>query len=198
MNSILKQILTNVSHGTKIAVTIKGHEHFFTAGSVVGYAIENGDDPYAAALHCHANGHNAHWFNADAVVISSSAAHRDADAAKRAAAIRVKFDDCVAFEGAVFKLVPANNDNVGLVAIDAMTQIEMVKAEVIRRNGGPLPEHGTVYARKRRGKKLSFAVSGPTLDAAWEMIAWQNVPADTVYVWVGHDTGAQHVLERAA
>lgn len=83
----------------------------YMPGSAASYALEYNDCPIAAYSDCVAKGHETHWINACASVISSSpAAQKDV--------IGVKPGDRVLFEGRIFEIIATPNRNLGLNFID--------------------------------------------------------------------------------
>jgi len=131
----LKKILPTIKHGDKIRVDgfYRDMDKEFRAGSVVGYAMQNGEDPYAAVLRNEEmkakftyNEYKSHWLNAEATVLMSEAyvELRAKQAAERAAAPRCKLGDWVIFDGIVFQLDRDHNQNVRLkrVPVDEVNQ----------------------------------------------------------------------------
>jgi hypothetical protein len=82
--------------------------HFFTLGSVVSYALTNGEDPIAATERAIGNRHQLHWANQNAVCI------HDGPHTKKTV-IGLNWDDVIRFEGHLFSLAHDHNDNVRLV-----------------------------------------------------------------------------------
>ena len=108
----LSRKLPKFQHGMYMVIRMKEYQ----AGSVVGYAIECGEDPYKAVLRSEQNGHTASrlWINACAVVISGHAAVAKRNADRYNSLPRYDIGDVVMFEGNVVRLVKAPNDNIGL------------------------------------------------------------------------------------
>lgn len=42
--------------------------------------------------------------------------------------------------------------------------------------------HGTLFLRKRRGRKRNFMIGGPTLDQAQSYVRWETVKAEGLVV----------------
>jgi len=78
-------------------------------GSVVGFAIKNGQDPIAAYNEAVKQGHEVHYaFGVGASITSH-------DAPKEAKRIAVEYGDIIEFHGQAFVIEKANNDNIDLV-----------------------------------------------------------------------------------
>lgn len=84
--------------------------HSFKIGSVVGYAIKNGDDPMAAVEHAEANGHDLEYVFGLGTSISNQ---RHEKGEKFALA----WGDEIGFHGKRFRLEKAPNQNVRLVPV---------------------------------------------------------------------------------
>jgi hypothetical protein len=121
----LKKVLVTIKHGDKVRVDgfYRDMDKEFRAGSVVGYAMQNGEDPYAAVVRNEENRvkftyteYKSHWFNAEATCLMSEAyvELRAKQAAERDAAPRCKLGDWVIFDGIVFQLDRDHNQNVRL------------------------------------------------------------------------------------
>lgn len=84
--------------------------HWFRVGSVVSYALAYCEDPIATYARAKEKGHNLHWLNAMAVSITNQ---------RRAKERRVgmSWGDEVAFEGRLFRIEKAPNQNARLVDI---------------------------------------------------------------------------------
>lgn len=81
----------------------------YKIGSVVGYALENGEDPIAAYNHAVQMGHELHYIFGLGACISDSRRER-----KRV--IKVTIGMTVHFHGELFTIETAPNDNLKLVA----------------------------------------------------------------------------------
>jgi len=46
---------------------------------------------------------------------------------------------------------------------------------------------GTIYTRKKKGRKYTFICGGPTLEQAPTYIRWENIDANTMVFWGSHD-----------
>jgi hypothetical protein len=103
-------------HGTKFCMPYKSRNHgilwhFFTLGSVIGYAVDKGDDPLAALVQAKDRGHKLHWANANAVCIDNMKREKET-------AFALDFGDIILFEGIRFRLDRAPNDNVALTPVE--------------------------------------------------------------------------------
>lgn len=114
---------------------VKHGDSMFRAGSVVGYAIQSGEDPYLAVVrnekHQAANKwtqYKTHWLNAEAVVICAYKWHHDKTAAERKAAPEVAIGQVVVFDGRLWKISSEPNRNLGLVALSEQASIDHVVA----------------------------------------------------------------------
>ena len=106
-------------HGDKIAIPFESRSHgtlyhFFTLGTVAGYAIQNGEDPVEAIERCKQHmierpydGHKLYWANANAVVISNMKMEKEEVPG-------FNFGDEIILQGKVFVLERAPNNNVKL------------------------------------------------------------------------------------
>lgn len=93
-------------------------------GSVVGYALHNGEDPVAAVLRTQEkmqkrpyDGHKMVWINLSSVTMCADKGFYEAEAAKRAEMPNLNTGDVIEFEGNKYEIVPANNRNFGLKKI---------------------------------------------------------------------------------
>lgn len=84
----------------------------YTLGSVVSYAMQYNNDPVQAVDRARANGHRLHWANHDATVISSNPPPKHTR-------YGLQWGDYIKFEGRIFQLQKAPNDNVSLVEVPA-------------------------------------------------------------------------------
>lgn len=100
----------NIHHGDSFMLKPKGskHWHEFVAGSAVGYALENNEDPIKAFEQCRQRGHKTHWINGCSVSLT---AHKQA----KKKFVGLAFGDIVRFEGRFFILESDWNQNVTLI-----------------------------------------------------------------------------------
>jgi hypothetical protein len=108
-------VWARLKHGSKFAVPYQSRNHgilhkHFSLGSVVGYAVECGDDPLAELERAKERGHKLHWANASATVLS---AHQRA----KETVFVLNLGDTITFEGIRFRLDPDHNDNIKLTNI---------------------------------------------------------------------------------
>lgn len=107
-------------HGDKIAIPFQSRSHgtlyhFYTLGTVAGYAIQNGEDPEEAIARCkrqmiedrHA-GHKLYWANQNAVCLHNGPVRKEEVPG-------FEFGDTLILQGKVFRLEPAPNNNCKLV-----------------------------------------------------------------------------------
>lgn len=87
----------------------KKHLGTYTVGSVVSYALEYNENPIEEYNRCVANGHATHWINSDGATISNM--KKDPYDV-----IEVDYGDVVMFEGVLFTIEKAPNNNLKLVA----------------------------------------------------------------------------------
>lgn len=80
----------------------------FTAGSVVSYALENGQCPVHAIDDARSKDHKLHWLNASSTMLT-------AEPRPQEQLIEIAVDQVVCFEGSLFKIRPAPNQNLELV-----------------------------------------------------------------------------------
>lgn len=80
----------------------------FTVGTVIGYALRNGDDPVEAIDQARANGHELVWINANGAVLS-------AERRPSLGHIIIQLGDRVRLEGRVYTIAAAPNRNLKLV-----------------------------------------------------------------------------------
>lgn len=102
-------------HGEVIAIPFESQRHgtlyhFFTLGTVAGYAIQNGEDPFPAVEDAKARGHDLYWVNANAVCLSARPIAKEHVPG-------FKFGDIIILQGHRFRLDPAANNNVKLVEL---------------------------------------------------------------------------------
>lgn len=110
-------------HGDKIAIPYESRRHgtlwhFYTLGTVAGYAVHNGEDPIEAVEDCKRkmieqphNGHKLYWANANAVCISNQVRAKDQVPG-------FNWGDEIILQGKRFTLAKAPNDNCSLVPVD--------------------------------------------------------------------------------
>jgi len=108
----LRSKLPVICHGMTLLI----NDREYQAGSIVGYALERGDDPYKEVLRSEENGHTESrlWINACSICITNSREINERNARRIRDALKLKLGDLVIFEGNVVKLVKAPNQNVGL------------------------------------------------------------------------------------
>lgn len=106
-------------HGDKIALPFESRSHgtqyhFFTLGTIAGYAIQNGEDPIEAIDHCKRmmvehpyDGHKLYWANANAVCIHNGPYTKEEVPG-------FEFGDEIILQGKKFILRPDHNQNVKL------------------------------------------------------------------------------------
>ena len=93
-----------VAHGE--TATIGNRRYIF--GSAASYALQYNDCPVEAYNRAIENGHETHWANLIAAVLTSEG--RAPEPTKH----DISIDDVVYFEGRLFAVKPANNSNVTL------------------------------------------------------------------------------------
>ena len=110
-----KQKLESESHvvfkaGDVVALEGKRAYKMYTFGSVESYALKYDKCPTVSYNEAVARGHETHWLNANAVSITSE---------KREQKIyeEIKVDDEIMFEGVVFVVKSAPNNNLELVRV---------------------------------------------------------------------------------
>jgi len=108
----LRSRLPVICHGMTLVINRREYQ----AGSVTGYALQCGDDPYEAVVRSERNGHTESrlWINPMPTVITSS---REVNARQNKRiddALHLKIGDLVIFEGNVIRLTNAPNQNIGL------------------------------------------------------------------------------------
>ncbi len=86
----------------------RGYYHTFRPGSVVSYALEYNECPIEAVADAKAKGHQLHWIQACASVITAH--HRDAELL-----IEVTIGMKVRFEGLIATIERDHNNNLKLV-----------------------------------------------------------------------------------
>jgi hypothetical protein len=108
--SELTSKVLKIKHGDKV----KFEGRYYTAGSVVGYAIERGDDPVDCLLLAVSRHNITHWFNLDCTVLCANDVLRTQYQAERDAAIEVTCQQVINFEGRYCAIGRAPNNNVSL------------------------------------------------------------------------------------
>lgn len=90
-------------------------------GGVVGYALYNKEDPVEAVLDTARkmkeqpyNGHRMVWVRVISTVITSSKSYYEREEAARAAMPKLSTGDHIRFEGKVYQITPAHNNNFDL------------------------------------------------------------------------------------
>lgn len=101
----------------------------YRIASVIGYALDSGDDPIEAYERSKERGEELHWANQCGTMIA-------ANSRKGADRIQVKTGQLVNYEGLVFRIDPAPNDNVRLV------EVGKVKYTAWEKNGSAAAEYG--------------------------------------------------------
>jgi hypothetical protein len=114
-----------MKHGSRFAIPMKTARHgilhkHFTLGSVIGYAVECGDDPIANLERAKERGHDLHWANANAVTLTAH--KRDKERV-----FVLNYGDVITFEGIRFRLDKANNDNVKLTEVGRVDDISRIE-----------------------------------------------------------------------
>lgn len=96
--------------GDKLGLMRAGGDYYdqYSISSVVSYAMEYHEDPIAAVDRARANGHELHWINHSATVLTSHKRPQET-------LIEVFIGMVVSFEGRLFKIAAAPNDNLKLV-----------------------------------------------------------------------------------
>jgi hypothetical protein len=104
-----------LKHGSIIAVPYQSRNHGilhkrFKLGSVIGYAVECGDDPLAELERAKGRGHALHWANAMAVTLHNGPVTKET-------VFVVNHGDTITFEGIRFRIDPDHNQNIKLVNV---------------------------------------------------------------------------------
>lgn len=107
-DEIRERAIINVTAGESIIV--RGELGSYTFGSCVSYALANNNDPIKAYQRAIDNGHDTHWINADCTTLT---AHETAKERK----LVVEIGQTVLFEGRLFTIERAANQNLRLAAI---------------------------------------------------------------------------------
>lgn len=98
----------NVSAGDQL---IDGSSTYYVS-SVVSCALESNQCPIEAIEHAKTNNHQLYWIGTNPICISNSEIVKEN-------MLQVDFDAIYRLEGQAFKIVPANNGNLGLEWIEA-------------------------------------------------------------------------------
>lgn len=103
-------------HGEVIAIPFVSRSHgtlyhFYTLGTVAGYAVERGDDPEECLATARERGHKLHWANANAVTI-----HNGPKVKKEVPGFNI--GDPIILQGRTFRIEKAPNDNINLVPVE--------------------------------------------------------------------------------
>jgi hypothetical protein len=85
--------------------------HFFQIGSVIGYAVKNGDDPIAAFEQAKERGHDLHYVFGLGVSITNQRREKGEKFA-------LNWGDIIGFYGKRFRLDKAPNNNVALIEVE--------------------------------------------------------------------------------
>lgn len=99
----------------------RGYYKQYSFGSAVSYALKNGDDPIASYNREAERNHPTHWLNQCAVSLSSSKQEKKT-------IYEINVGDEILFEGVVFRVDTAPNDNLKLVKVS--TKDAVIKARV--------------------------------------------------------------------
>lgn len=89
---------------------LKGTMHRYYINSCVSYALENNKDPIRSYERAIANGHETHWISQHCTVITS---HEQ----DRVTYVQVEIGQRVFFEGRLFEIGSAPNDNLRLIPV---------------------------------------------------------------------------------
>ena len=92
----------SINHGTL--------HHFYTLGSVVGYAIDNCNCPFESVEKAKERGHKIHWATQNSTMVTSH------DRPKEISFMQEHGDE-IKFHGKTFEIVPTPNDNISLKLI---------------------------------------------------------------------------------
>lgn len=83
---------------------------WFQFGSAVSYALQNGDCPIKSYQQAQERGHKTHWLNSTGTTLT-------AEPQEKQIRLALNFGEEVIFEGRVFRLDPAANNNADLFEI---------------------------------------------------------------------------------
>lgn len=114
--------------GDKIAIPYQSQRygtmyHFFTMGSVAGYAVKNGEDVEEALKRARGFGHELHYAFSTGTMIT-------AEARPQEVAAYVEYGEIIKAFGKFFRLDKANNDNVTLTPMPEYTDEMWIAATV--------------------------------------------------------------------
>lgn len=103
-------------HGETIAIPYQSARHgilytFYTLGTVAGYAIQNGEDPFPAVARSEERGEKLYWANQNAVTISNPP-----QAKMEAPGFNLGGE--IILQGHRFRIERAPNQNITLVPLD--------------------------------------------------------------------------------
>lgn len=101
-----------VGHVFNHGETVLIGDRRFTFGSVVGYAMENGEDPVEAVERATRLGHEMRWLSSNASGIYSGSV------IEHEVMYALSFGDVVRFEGGNYRVDRAPNANAKLVRVD--------------------------------------------------------------------------------
>lgn len=86
--------------------------HEYKAGSVISYALKNGDDPIAALKRCEARGEALHYM----IPCGASVVAWERPRFKL---IKIEIGQIIRFEGRFFEVCKARNDNIELKPVES-------------------------------------------------------------------------------
>jgi hypothetical protein len=101
-NDVIAVAFESINHGTL--------HHFYTLGSVVGYAIDNCNCPFESVEKAKERGHKIHWATQNSTMVTSH------DRPKEISFMQEHGDE-IKFHGKTFEIVPTPNDNISLKLI---------------------------------------------------------------------------------
>ena len=102
-NDVIAVAFESINHGTL--------HHFYTLGSVVGYAIDNCNCPFESVEKAKERGHKIHWATQNSTMVTSH------DRPKEISFMQEHGDE-IKFHGKTFKIVSTANDNISLEMVD--------------------------------------------------------------------------------
>ena len=105
----------NFTANEVVGIECNGFYRQYTFGSAVSYALKNNQDPIRSYERCVELGHQTHWLNQNSVSITSHP--RD-----KWTVVKISVGQKVKFEGKVFEINTAPNDN--LVLREVVTVVE--------------------------------------------------------------------------
>lgn len=103
----------------------RGYYKQYSFGSAVSYALKNGDDPIASYNREVERNNPTHWLNQCAVSLSSSKQEKKT-------IYEIDVYDVILFEGIVFRIDSAPNDNLKLVEISTKDAVISRRADALR------------------------------------------------------------------